>query len=131
MLAIARAGAVFAVIAALWIAGIACASSPDPAPRSTKIGFDPGAIDDRGLLGTGGSSVAVHYEFCVPDVERFLAMVTDIDSTATISRSRGRIGCAERERLVIGSTHQPQWRAVLGRLAALPFVTHIARTTWD
>ena len=73
----------------------------------------------------------MHYEFCVPDVDRFLDLVADIDTTATLSSSPGRIGCGEEQKLMIGSTHQTGWRAVLDRLAALPFVTRIARTDWE
>ena len=117
---------------ALLLVGGGCASSPDPvSTHSAKIEFDLDAIDEEGLLGEAGSRVAVHYEFCVPDVDRFLDAVTEIDSTAVASPSRGRIGCGEEERLMIGSTHQPGWRAVLERLAALPFVTRITRTMWE
>ena len=52
--------------------------------------------------------------------------VTAIDPTLEIQRdSPGRIGCAADELLCFGHTHQPDYRRVLERLAALDAVAEI------
>jgi hypothetical protein len=43
-------------------------------------------------------------------------------------RSRGRIGCTGDQYLCVGSTHQPGFRAVLARLARLPYIDRIEQS---
>ena len=96
--------------------------------ENAKISFDLTAIDDAGLMGPSGGQVAVAYEFCIPATPGSLAEVQAIDPTVEVQPGApGRIGCAPGEVLGIGSTHQPNWRAVLGNLAALDYVTRIDR----
>ncbi|MHC4910920.1 MAG: hypothetical protein ACYTF9_14525 [Planctomycetota bacterium] len=91
-----------------------------------KITFDLDSIGEGGLCGPDDGRVAVSYEFCIPDDEFNAAEVRRIDPTLTISPgSHGRIGCGEMQALCIGSTHQPGFRDVLARLAALPYVEEI------
>ena len=91
-----------------------------------KIMFDLSAIRDDGLRGPDDGLVAVSYEFCVPAAEKHYAEVRRIDTTVKISAgSRGRIRCTATQALCIGSTHQPNHRQVLERLAALSYVSEI------
>ena len=94
--------------------------------QSGKLGFDPGAINDNGLYGPANGLRAMSYEFCVPNRQSELQQVRTIDPSITgCSRSRGRIGCREDQRLCIGHTHQPEFRCVLRRLTELDFVERI------
>ena len=43
----------------------------------------------------------------------------------------GDPGCGPGQWLVVGSTHQPGWRVVLERLAALPYVARIDRAVFE
>lgn len=101
---------------------------PDPGRFGHKIHLDLTAFDDAGLTGSADSRRAGAYELCIPALAEEEAVVTAIDPTVALHRrSRGRIGCAvPDEVLCVGSTHQPDFRAVLQRLAALPYVTRIA-----
>ena len=66
------------------------------------------------------------YEFCIPNTPDHKAVVKAIDPTVEFQcGSRGRIGCTKEQCLCIGSTHQPGFRDVLARLAALPYVEEI------
>jgi heat shock protein HslJ len=95
----------------------------------TKISFELAPIDESGLTGPPDGRVAVAYEFCIPATPAHLAEVQRLDPTVqTQPGSRGRIGCRPGEEvLCIGSTHQPQWRAVIQQLAGLDYVAHIDR----
>ena len=109
-------------LAALLLAGVlACAGvaagggpgegSPGPPPKLT---FDPAALDDEGLTGPPDGRVAVAYEFCIPATAAHEAEVRALDPTAEVQRGApGRIGCGPGRWLVVGSTYQPGWRAVL------------------
>jgi hypothetical protein len=58
--------------------------------------------------------------------------VQSIDPTVQAQAgSPGRIGCGPEEVLCIGNTHQPNWRAVLGSLATLDYVTRIDRSFFE
>jgi hypothetical protein len=58
--------------------------------------------------------------------------VAAIDPSARfMAGSPGRVGCGGDRVLVLGSTHQPGLRSVLGALAALPFVLRIERAVFE
>jgi hypothetical protein len=112
------------------MSGAGADGSPDASYEGqAKISFDLAAIDDTGLAGPLDGRVAVAYEFCIPDIAAYLAEVRHIDSTVRVQPgSPGRIGCGPDQVLCIGSTHQPDWRAVLKRLAALEYIARIDRS---
>ena len=92
----------------------------------SKIRFDLDRVDGDGLQGPPDGLRALHYEYCIPDRPEAIREVTAIDPMLQIQRgSPGRVGCGTGELLCLGHTHQPGYRAVLERLAALPFVAEI------
>ncbi|HEX2514394.1 MAG TPA: META domain-containing protein [Chloroflexota bacterium] len=109
--------------------------APPPAPGPggaadpmRKVTFDLDQIDPTGLSGPPGGQVAVGYEFCIPATPGHLAEVQGIDPGVRAQPgSPGRIGCGPGQVLCLGSTHQPGWRSVLERLAALDYVARIDR----
>ncbi len=91
-----------------------------------KVEIDFSQIDAAGLRGPADGKVAVAYEFSIPDTEEARRQVTAIDTTVQfMPGSHGRIGAQPGECLCIGSTHQPEYRQVLFRLASLPFIKRI------
>jgi hypothetical protein len=110
----------------------ACASGRPAEPVSSRVAVDLGNVNAEGLRGPPDGLRAVHYEFCIPADERHAAEVREIDPTARLMRgSRGRIGCSSGQILVLGYTHQPAYRHVLERLAALPYVERIIETHFE
>ena len=122
---------------ALWLAlSCGCGSKPSPpdapGPASAKIAFDLGQLNADGLAGPPDGLRAISYELCVPDRPECLTEAQRIDPSLELMRgARGRIGCDADQVLCLGSTHQPEWRAVLDRLAALPYVTRIAEAHFE
>jgi hypothetical protein len=115
-------------------ADVAAGGGPGEGPPVTapKLTFDPAALDDEGLTGPPGGRVAVAYEFCIPATPAHEAEVRALDPTAEVQRGApGRIGCGPGRWLVVGSTYQPGWRAVLEGLTALPYVTRIDRADFE
>jgi len=103
-----------------------CASGSNPQPLSSKIDVDLGNVNSEGLRGAPDGLRAVHYEFCVPAGEDRVEEVRSIDPTAQfMPGSRGRIGCARDQILVVGNTHQRSYRQVLERLAGLEYVNRV------
>lgn len=96
-----------------------------------KIKLDFKNIDEDGLTGPANGKVAVHYEFCIPKDEKLWKKVQKTDSSAEKSDSRGRVGCTPEQWLVIGSTHQKNWKRVLYDLAAIPEVQRIQQTFFE
>jgi glucosylceramidase len=97
-----------------------------PEHQSPKLTLDLAALDEDGLAGPPAARVAVAYEFCIPAMAAPAAEVQRLDRTARFHQGvRGRVGCGPDQWLVLGSTHQPDWRAVLERLAALDYVARI------
>lgn len=118
-------------VAGAVVVQVSCASSmadatvPD-AGGSAKIDFDLDALNEDGLYGPVDGLRALHYEFCIPSADRYVKEVRAIDPSAeTYRESPGRAGCTDEEYLVIGSTHQHDFRSVLVRLADLPYVKRI------
>ena len=109
-----------------------CASVSNPQPLSSKIDVDLGNVNSEGLRGAPDGLRAVHYEFCIPAGEERVEEVHSIDHTAQfMPGSRGRIGCARDQILVVGSTHQRSYRQVLERLAALEYVDQIGENFFE
>lgn len=108
--------------------GAACAGVREPAPESVerKIAFDLAGLNPEGLRGPADGKVAVAYEFKIPAGDEYRSRVAAIDPSLRFHPgSRGRIGAGPGEILCIGSTHQLNHRAILRRLAELPFVERI------
>ena len=109
-----------------------CASVSNPEPLSSKIDVDLANVNSEGLRGPPEGLRAVHYEFCIPTGGQSAKEVRSIDPTAQFMRdSRGRIGCARDQILVVGNTHQPSYRQVFERLAALEYVNRIAENFFE
>ena len=103
-----------------------CASVSSLQPISPKINVDLANVNSEGLRGPPDGLRAVHYEFCIPTGEDRVEEVRSIDPTAQfMPGSRGRIGCARDQILVVGNTHQRSYRQALERLAALDYVNRI------
>lgn len=97
-----------------------------------KIRLDFKSLDAEGLKGSGGNKVSLNYEFCIPDSPKTWKEVRRIDKSATRQiGAKGRVGCSERQWLVIGSTHQKNYQHVLYQLASLPYVEQIQQTFWE
>lgn len=95
-----------------------------PLPAAVEIDLD--ALDADGLRGPADGKVAVAYEFAIPDTPEMRAAVRRVDPTVEfMPGARGRVGARPGECLCVGSTHQPDHRAVLAALARLPGVTRI------
>ena len=90
------------------------------------IEIDLDALDADGLRGPADGKVAVAYEFKIRDTPEARARVRAVDAAVDfLPGSRGRVGAGEGECLCIGSTHRPDFRAVLEALASLPDVERI------
>lgn len=119
----------------IGLVGCSRAGEPASAPAAgdgearapmAKVALDLDALDADGLRGPADGKVAVAYEFKIPDTEANRAEVRSIDPTVEfMGASRGRVGAGAGECLCIGSTHQPNYRDVLARLAALDYVDRI------
>ena len=98
----------------------------------SKISFNLDQLDDEGLYGPPSGLRALDYEFCIPADPVFEAQVKAIDPTIVIyAESKGRIGCVPGEKLCLGHTHQPEFKAVLLKLASLPFVKQIKQCFFE
>lgn len=99
---------------------------------SPKIAFDLSRLNADGLVGPPDGLRSLAYEFCIPSDSEAEAEVKAIDPTIQLMpSSRGRIGCTARQTLAVGQTHQPNFRDVLNRLAALPYVKRIQETDFE
>jgi hypothetical protein len=97
-----------------------------------KITFRLDQLNQDGLYGPPDGLRALHYEFCIPGDGAHEAQVRDIDPTIQVfPKSRGRIGCAAGEYLCIGSTHQPNFKTVLFKLASLPYIKRINQAFFE
>jgi hypothetical protein len=113
----------------LAIGCTACAPAPVQQVPSPKVAIELANVNAEGLSGPATGLRAVHYEFCIPASGRHASEVREIDPTAQLMPgSRGRIGCADGEILVLGNTHQRHYRSTLERLAARPYVTRIVES---
>ena len=117
----------------LYLVPPACqAEDRPPLDPMSKITFRLDQLNQDGLYGPPGGLRALHYEFCIPGDAAHAAQVREIDPTIHVfPKSRGRIGCVPGEYLCIGSTHQPGFRAVLYKLASLPYVKRLDQTFFE
>lgn len=119
-----------AAIAGETLAACACDQPTQPTP--SMIAIDLTNINAEGLRGSATGLRAVHYEFCTPAVEQHTAELRSIDPTLQfMPGSRGRVGCVGEQVLVVGSTHQPAYRQILDRLAALHYVSRIVESFFE
>jgi hypothetical protein len=110
---------------------VAPALAAEPATLA-KITFDTAVIHEDGLRGPADGLVAVSYEFCIPAKDECYQQVRAIDPRIQIMQgTRGRIGCSNDQALCIGQTHQPNFRQVLQKLAALEYVTEIRECVFE
>jgi uncharacterized Zn finger protein (UPF0148 family) len=108
---------------------------PPPEPKapakSPRIELDLTKLDANGLRGPAGGKVLVAYEFCIPNTAECKAEVKAIDkSVRFMPGSRGRIGAGKDECLCIGETG-PNYKTVLERLGALPYIKRIIECHWE
>lgn len=133
------AAAVTVLLAGLLHSGLqlpATASAQEQSDEGVSadrvLGFDPSTLDANGLVGPADGKRALSYEFCIPAEPTSAAEVRAIDPSARVyEASPGRIGCSREQVLVIGHTHQPDFAAILQRLADLPYVDRIEETHFD
>jgi hypothetical protein len=96
-----------------------------------KLGFDADLVGEDGLYGPPDGRRALDYEFCIPDAACIREQVSGIDPSVRFSTSPGRIGCADGDLLAMGNSHQPGFREVIRRLAALPYVRRIEQAWFE
>lgn len=129
------AAAIAAGLVAMACAPFAASREPggiDAQASMAKIEFSLEAIDERGLTGPPDGLRAVSYEFCLPDDAAKIAEVRSIDRTVEVMRgAKGRVGCGDSTVLCVGSTHQAEWRDVLGRVSSLSYVDRVARADFE
>jgi hypothetical protein len=96
-----------------------------------KIKIDFKSIDNDGLSGPPNGKVSINYEFCIPNEPLYWREVSKIDPSAQKSQGKGRVGCGTGTSLVIGSTHQKNYKKILYDLASLKYVNEIQQTFWE
>ena len=102
------------------------------ADQTAVIAFDLNRLDAAGLQGPPDGLRSLDYEFCIPQGQGFRDQVAAIDPSARVQPgSRGRIGCGPDQVLVLGNTHQDDYREVLLGLARLPFVERIVEAFFE
>jgi hypothetical protein len=123
----------FSLFLSLYLVPRGCRAAERPqAEPTSKITFSLDLLNQDGLCGPPGGLRALHYEFCIPGDGAHEARVREIDPTIQVfHKSRGRIGCSPGQYLCIGSTHQPNFKTVLLKLASLPFVKRIDQTYFE
>ena len=107
-------------------------TKPEDPTVWNKIKIDFKRLDENGLAGPSNGKVAVNYEFCIPASEKHWNEVKKIDKTVQAQKgSKGRIGCDKDSWLIIGSTHQENYRRVLYELASLGYITQIQEAFFE
>ncbi|MFQ5583837.1 MAG: hypothetical protein ACE5GL_05325 [Calditrichia bacterium] len=125
------------ILLAVIISGVGCnrtsaRKSSEPVAPVLKIAFDLDRLNEAGLYGPPDGLRALSYEFCIPAREDYADEVKAIDPTIDISAgSPGRVDCSEDQFLCMGNTHQKNFREVLLRLAALPYVDRIEESVFE
>jgi len=94
-----------------------------------KVTFDVAALDVEGLTGPPGGKRSIAYEFCIPEARE--GEVKAIDPTVNTQKAPDRSGCGAGQLLAIGTTHQPNHKKILARLAALDYVTRISECFYE
>ncbi|MCF7977234.1 MAG: hypothetical protein K9L82_04350 [Chromatiaceae bacterium] len=107
-------------------------ASASASAENQVLGIDLSALDADGLIGPPDGKRALSYEFCIPTGELQTKEIKDIDPSAQFfTASRGRIGCAPDQTLVIGHTHQLDFASILQQLASLPYVERIIESHFE
>ena len=112
----------------------ACSSKTKPEDPAIwqKVKFDLNRLDENGLAGPADGKVSVSYEFCIPADEKLWGEVQKLDKSAKLQKgSPGRIGCDKTQWLVIGATHQKNYRQVLYGLASKTYITDIREAFFE
>ncbi|MEI8353886.1 MAG: hypothetical protein WCG22_05195 [Lentisphaerota bacterium] len=90
------------------------------------------ALRDTPRDGTGDAGDELAYMFCIPDNALTRSQVARIDPSVRFDDSpHGKRVSGSRGVLCIGSTRQPSFKAVLDRLAKLPYVDAITLCPFD
>jgi hypothetical protein len=102
-------------------------ASPVPYQSGRPIAFDMDDLDAEGrYTPSNGTPRHLTYEFCIPAGPEAMADVSATDPTALCTEvSPGTGGCREGEMLCVGNTRQRDFREVLQRLAAKPYIAEI------
>ena len=120
------------ILALLLVGGGLAACASAPVGTSAKIRFPLDGIRADGLSGPPDGLVSIDYEFCVPADAQVLAEIKRLDPSVRVSLvARGRIGRRDGQALCLGNTHQPDWRAILERLAARADIAEIRRCSFE
>ena len=127
----ARVGSASTLLLLLWLPVWGAASELQPtSPGVIQIDLD--RLDAAGLQGPPGGRRSLDYAYCIPAAPEHRAQVAALDPSARfLPGSRGRIGCRQDQVLVLGNTHQPGFRDILGALAELPFVERIVECVFE
>lgn len=121
----------FLIANAQFVACSQKAKPEDPAVWN-KVKIDLNRLDENGLAGPPNGKVAVNYEYCIPAEDKYLQEVKKVDGTSQVQKGgKGRVGCTASQWLVIGSTHQKNYRRVIYELAALNYVQQIQETFFE
>lgn len=101
--------------------------SPVPYQSGRPVAFDLDDLDPEGrYTPSDGKPRHLTYEFCIPIRDDVMADVSATDATALCTEvSPGTGGCGKGEMLCVGNTRQSEFREVLHRLAAKPYIDEI------
>ena len=95
-----------------------------------KIGFDLTQFDDEGLLNTNEGKRSIIYEYCIPRAQQAVSMLSTIDFSIEVKTdtSGSKVSCNSDEALALGSSHQDSFKAIVVKIASLPFVRKIEQS---
>ncbi|MBM4163878.1 MAG: hypothetical protein FJ222_05500 [Lentisphaerae bacterium] len=113
-----------------WLAA-GCVQQP---VRSEILVIDPQlcALSDTPRDGSDVAGGGLAYMFCIPDNALTRSQVARIDPSVRFDDTpRGKRHCGSRGVLCVGTTRQPSFKAVLDRLAGLPYVNAITLCPFD
>lgn len=117
------------LLAALSLAACLGGGSNSPVPYRSgdTIAFDFDDLDADGRYATEeGDLRYLSYEFCIPARDDVMADVTATDTSALCTEvAPGTGGCGGDEMLCVGNTKPSNFRSVLERLAAKPYIREI------
>lgn len=98
----------------------------------SKISFDINKLDADGLQGSTGAKRSLSYEYCAPNTPQWQSRILTIDPSSTFMKnSPGRSGCKADEMLVLGSTHQKNYSAILKKLSSFDEITTIKESHFE
>jgi hypothetical protein len=91
-----------------------------------KFTFDLASLEDPSSSAEASGLCALSYQFCIPARPVLAEQVRKIDPSVVIfDYAPDRSRCGDETFLCIGTTHQPDYRSVLIRLAKLPYIERI------